>query len=113
MFHSWLVLVRGVVRRTGPRGVSVRATGAWELSALWEAWSSGGQPALLAALADADESAIDQAAAAAAAYAQPYAVPVGTGWEEAGYAASQAAADGSPVGDRGPVVVPALSLIHI
>ncbi len=112
VFHSWLVLVRGVVRRTGPRGVSVRATGAWELSALWEAWSSGGQPALLAALADADESAIDQAAAAAAAYAQPYAVPVGTGWEEAGYAASQAAADGSPVGDRGPVVVPAPAAGH-
>ncbi len=112
VFHSWLVLVRGVVRRTGPRGVSVRATGAWELSALWDAWSSGGQPALLAALAQADESAIVQAAAAAAAYAQPYAVPVGTGWEEAGYAVSQAAADGSPVGDRGPVVVPAPAAGH-
>ena len=32
VFHSWMLLVRGVVRRTGPRGVSLRATGAWELS---------------------------------------------------------------------------------
>ena len=31
VFHSWLVLARGVVRRTGERGVSLRATGAWEL----------------------------------------------------------------------------------
>ena len=34
VFHSWLLLCRGVVRRTGPRGVSIRATGAWEMSAL-------------------------------------------------------------------------------
>ena len=32
VFHSWLLVVRGVVRRTGPRGISLRATGAWELS---------------------------------------------------------------------------------
>ena len=41
VFHSWLLLVRGVVRRTGQRGVSIRATGAWELSSLWEAWQGG------------------------------------------------------------------------
>ena len=32
LFKSRLFLVRGIVRRTGPRGVSIRATGAWELS---------------------------------------------------------------------------------
>ena len=42
VFHSWLLLVRGVVRRTGPRGLSVRATGAWELGALHQAYRSGG-----------------------------------------------------------------------
>ncbi len=42
VFHSWLLLVRGVVRRTGPKGVSLRATGAWELSGLAEAWRTGG-----------------------------------------------------------------------
>ncbi len=31
VFNSWMLVVRGEVRRTGPRGVSVRATGAWDL----------------------------------------------------------------------------------
>lgn len=34
VFDSWLLLVRGVARRTGLRGVSVRATGCWDLAAL-------------------------------------------------------------------------------
>ena len=34
VFNSWMLLVRGEVRRTGPRGVSVRATGAWDLAQL-------------------------------------------------------------------------------
>ena len=38
---SWLLLVRGELRRTGRRGVSVRATGAWELPALHELWRRG------------------------------------------------------------------------
>jgi error-prone DNA polymerase len=55
VFHSWMLLVRGVLRRTGPRGVSLRATGAWELSGLWEAWSRGGLEEVQAALSAADE----------------------------------------------------------
>ncbi len=31
MFSAWTVLLRGVIRRTGPRGVSLRATGCWNL----------------------------------------------------------------------------------
>jgi error-prone DNA polymerase len=42
VFHSWLLLVRGVLRRTGPRGVSLRATGCWELPALHQIWKEGG-----------------------------------------------------------------------
>ena len=38
VFSSWLLLVRGELRRTGRRGVSLRATGAWELRALHELW---------------------------------------------------------------------------
>jgi error-prone DNA polymerase len=53
VFHSWLLLVRGVLRRTGPRGVSLRATGAWELPVLWDAWRAGGVEAAFALL-DAD-----------------------------------------------------------
>jgi error-prone DNA polymerase len=100
VFHSWLLLVRGIVRRTGARGISLRATGAWELSGLWEAFAAGGRPALLGALAAADAAAHDRAAAAAAAFALPYAVPRGTGWAEPESDAAAAAADGSPVGDR-------------
>jgi error-prone DNA polymerase len=46
VFGSWLLLVRGVVRRTGPRGISIRATGAWELGAVHDTWRSGGRPAV-------------------------------------------------------------------
>ncbi|MGY1679447.1 DNA polymerase III subunit alpha [Geodermatophilus sp. SYSU D01176] len=46
VFHSWLLVIRGVLRRTGPRGVSLRATGAWELPALHEAWEAGGLEAV-------------------------------------------------------------------
>ncbi|HEX2175522.1 MAG TPA: DNA polymerase III subunit alpha [Nocardioidaceae bacterium] len=42
LFHSWLLLVRGELRRTGPRGVSLRATGCWELTALHELWQHEG-----------------------------------------------------------------------
>src|SRR4051812_49495190 len=50
VFHSWLLVVRGVLRRTGPRGVSLRATGAWELPVLWDAWTSGGMAEVRALL---------------------------------------------------------------
>ncbi|CUR61725.1 DNA polymerase III, alpha subunit [metagenome] len=38
VFSSWLLLVRGELRRTGRRGVSLRATGAWELAPLHALW---------------------------------------------------------------------------
>jgi error-prone DNA polymerase len=57
VFHSWLLLVRGELRRTGPRGVSLRATGAWELSGLWEAWCDGGLGAVHAVLEAAEARA--------------------------------------------------------
>ena len=46
VFHSWLLVVRGVMRRTGRRGVSLRATGCWELPTLHEAWRAGGLDAV-------------------------------------------------------------------
>jgi error-prone DNA polymerase len=66
LFHSWLLVVRGELRRTGPRGVSLRATGCWELTALHEAWQDGGLPAvhhLMAQTADYTEQAVEQMAA--------------------------------------------------
>jgi error-prone DNA polymerase len=41
VFSSWLLLVRGDLRRTGRRGVSLRATGAWELPTLHALWQAG------------------------------------------------------------------------
>ena len=41
IFSSWLLLVRGELRRTGRRGVSLRATGAWELPAMHALWQRG------------------------------------------------------------------------
>ena len=46
LFHSWLLVIRGHVRRTGPRGVSIRATGCWELSEMYDAWQTGGLDAV-------------------------------------------------------------------
>jgi error-prone DNA polymerase len=55
VFHSWLLVVRGELRRTGRRGVSLRATGCWELSALHDAWRLGGMPDVHAAMAEAED----------------------------------------------------------
>jgi error-prone DNA polymerase len=66
VFHSWLLVIRGVLRRTGPRGVSLRATGAWELPALHEAWEAGGLAAV-AELMSAPGGYTEQAIAGAAA----------------------------------------------
>jgi error-prone DNA polymerase len=48
VFHSWLLVVRGVLRRTGRRGVSLRATGCWELPALHQIWQASGPEGLAA-----------------------------------------------------------------
>jgi error-prone DNA polymerase len=42
LFHSWLLVVRGELRKTGYRGVSLRATGCWELPVLASLWQSEG-----------------------------------------------------------------------
>jgi len=117
VFHSWLLVVRGVLRRTGPRGVSLRATGAWELPVLWEAWADGGLDAVHAVLAgetgaggweSADQAAVAGAAASHSArpvLARPPAAEFNGGlivtpeheaaWDDAGEAAT-----GLPTGDR-------------
>jgi error-prone DNA polymerase len=55
VFHSWLLLVRGVLRRTGPRGVSLRATGCWELPTLHQIWKEGGVEAVHAFMGQVPE----------------------------------------------------------
>ena len=46
LFHSWLVLIRGTTRRTGPRGISVQANACWELATVYEHWRNGGVAAV-------------------------------------------------------------------
>jgi error-prone DNA polymerase len=51
VFHSWLLVVQGLVRRTGPRGLSMQAVGCWELPSLHAAWLEGGLDAVWALMA--------------------------------------------------------------
>jgi error-prone DNA polymerase len=46
VFGGWLLMVRGVTRRTGPRGISVRATGCWDLGEVHAVWRAGGRAAV-------------------------------------------------------------------
>lgn len=59
VFGSWLLMVRGRVRRTGPRGVSLRATGCWDLTAMHRVWLTGGVAAVREILAAAPHPAED------------------------------------------------------
>jgi error-prone DNA polymerase len=58
LFGSWLLLVRGRVRRAGagPMAVTVNATECWDVPALEELRLSGGIPAVRAAMAAGDVS---------------------------------------------------------
>jgi error-prone DNA polymerase len=47
VFHAWLLVVRGQLRRTGRRGVSLRATDCWDLTVLQQLWQSEGTDAVL------------------------------------------------------------------
>jgi error-prone DNA polymerase len=66
LFHSWLLVIKGEVRRTGPRGISLLALGAWELPELHQAWQQGGLEAVWEVMegpAVVSEAAVQGAAA--------------------------------------------------
>lgn len=52
VFHSWLLLVRGVVQRRGPRSLSVVGAAAWNLAELVELRTEGGLDVVAARLAE-------------------------------------------------------------
>ncbi|MCT2588928.1 DNA polymerase III subunit alpha [Streptomyces sp. N2-109] len=52
VFHSWLLLVRGVVQRRGPRSLSVVGAAAWDLAELIELRRTGGLEQVAARLAE-------------------------------------------------------------
>ncbi|MBW1602217.1 DNA polymerase III subunit alpha [Streptomyces sp. JJ66] len=59
VFHSWLLLVRGVVQRRGPRGFSVVGSAAWNLTELAELRRTGGLDAVATRLAEQPGAAPD------------------------------------------------------
>ncbi len=63
VFHSWLLVVRGVLRRTGPRGRSVRATAAWEMTQLAHLYDTEGIEAVRDAMEQTSRAALAEAAA--------------------------------------------------
>ncbi|PWJ53691.1 DNA polymerase III, alpha subunit [Quadrisphaera granulorum] len=67
VFGSWLLVVRGELRRTGPRGVSLRATGAWAMPALWRVWSEHGVDGVYRVMAGQPAAGYGSAAVAGAA----------------------------------------------
>ena len=82
VFHAWLLVIRGIVRRTGPRGVSLNATGCWELPVLQSAWEAGGMQAVsqvVEAPATVSEGAVHGAAASRSTRPVVVAPPVGGG----------------------------------
>lgn len=40
LLNSWTLLIRGVTRRTGPRGISLRGTGCWPLADIQEVFNA-------------------------------------------------------------------------
>ncbi|MEU6318861.1 DNA polymerase III subunit alpha [Streptomyces sp. NPDC047009] len=52
VFHSWLLLVRGVVQRRGPRSLSVVGSAAWNLAELAELRAEGGLDVVAERLAE-------------------------------------------------------------
>jgi error-prone DNA polymerase len=117
VFHSWLLVIRGVLRRTGPRGMSLRATGAWELPALHEAWEADGLDGvreLMAAPGEYTEGAI--AGAAASHGSRPVMVrPVlvhPTGFRMSPYADIKPAGEDSKIAARRAGAAPPRKLWH-
>ncbi|MEU3827296.1 DNA polymerase III subunit alpha [Streptomyces sp. NPDC029080] len=59
VFHSWLLLVRGVVQRRGPRSLSVVGAAAWNLAELVEVRREEGLDGVAARLAEPGGPAVD------------------------------------------------------
>ncbi|GHI08824.1 DNA polymerase III subunit alpha [Streptomyces cellostaticus] len=60
VFHSWLLLVRGVVQRRGPRSLSVVGSAAWNLAELVELRAEGGLDEVAARLAEPVQGRADR-----------------------------------------------------
>ncbi|MFF4245022.1 DNA polymerase III subunit alpha [Streptomyces sp. NPDC001822] len=96
VFHSWLLLVRGVVQRRGPRSMSVVGSAAWNLAELAELRRTGGLDAVAARLAEvpgADEGEEEAAEPGRR-------IQMSTGYEMNPWADLRPAGEGTPTGRK-------------
>ncbi|MER7904000.1 DNA polymerase III subunit alpha [Streptomyces sp. NPDC095614] len=96
VFHSWLLLVRGVVQRRGPRSMSVVGAVAWNLAELAELRSTGGLDAVAARLAE--EPAAQEGEEEAPDDGRRIQLP--TGYEMNPWSDLQPAGEGTPTGRK-------------
>ncbi|MGW2184876.1 DNA polymerase III subunit alpha [Streptomyces sp. NPDC001719] len=91
VFHSWLLLVRGVVQRRGPRSLSVVGAAAWDLAELTRLRAEGG----LGAVAELLASPAGPSAAAPARR-----IHLSTGYAMHPWADLRPAGEGAPTGRK-------------
>ncbi|MEV6262573.1 DNA polymerase III subunit alpha [Streptomyces sp. NPDC051784] len=94
VFHSWLLLVRGVVQRRGPRSMSVVGAAAWNLAELAELRRTGGLDAVAARLAEEPASGAGEASDDGRRIQMP------TGYEMNPWADLQPPGEGPPTGRK-------------
>ncbi|MFE9363985.1 DNA polymerase III subunit alpha [Streptomyces sp. NPDC006978] len=94
VFHSWLLLVRGVVQRRGARSLSVVGSAAWNLAELAELRRTGGLDAVAARLAEEPASGEEEEADDGRRIQLP------TGYEMNPWSDLQPAGEGTPTGRK-------------
>ncbi|MER5810606.1 DNA polymerase III subunit alpha [Streptomyces sp. NPDC002033] len=105
VFHSFLLLVRGVVQRRGPQSLSVVGAAAWNLAELAELRERSGLEAVTARLAEPPAAGTGAAASAPDALAPDGSAP--TGSAPTGSAPDGSAPDGSaPAGNGRRIHLP-------
>lgn len=106
VFHSWLLLVRGVVQRRGPRSLSVVGAAAWNLAELLEVRREEGLEGVAARLAgagvvgDDGEGAPEPAGSAAQEPTDQRKIRMPTGYEMHPWADLRPAGEGPAVGRK-------------
>ncbi|MFH8790390.1 DNA polymerase III subunit alpha [Streptomyces roseoverticillatus] len=93
VFHSWLLLVRGVVQRRGPHSLSVVGAVAWDLAQLTKLRAEGGLEAVASVLAR-------PAASAAGAAGPDRRIRMSTGYAMHPWADLQPAGEGAATGRK-------------
>ncbi|MGW1319066.1 DNA polymerase III subunit alpha [Streptomyces sp. NPDC002426] len=94
VFHSWLLLVRGVVQRRGARSLSVVGSAAWNLAELAELRRTGGLDAVAARLAEEPAPGEEEEADDGRRIQLP------TGYEMNPWSDLQPAGEGTPTGRK-------------